>query len=278
MKIFWIGIVSGVLFLSQLGFIPTDALELTSKKVCELGKPQCVVLVIKKMEQRYKPLARQCDHDALFALAYLRVTEAFLQTLDQINYDNPSSVIKEDALFAEYYFRAYDAYHLSKNNIPPAWQIAFEAAQQRSVSGSGNLFLGFNAHIQRDLPFVLYELYLQGHPVSYEDHTRVNQFLQQVNVLSEIAQKFDPTVDDEDLPGNADDLERFQLIAQWRETAYRNFEQLRDATTDAQRSQVAAAIEANAAATAQILQQTFSYPPGSDSSQRDAYCQAQPQR
>lgn len=275
MKNFWIVIASGVLFFNQLGSIPTNALELTSKKVCELGKPQCVVLVIKKMENRYKPLARQCDHNALFALTYLRVTEAFLQTLDQINYDNPSSVIKEDALFAEYYFRAYDAYHLSKSNIPPAWQIAFETAQQRSVSGSGDLLLGFNAHIQRDLPFVLYELYLQGHPISYEDHTRVNQFLQEVNVLGEVAQKFDPTVDDEDLPGNADDLERFQLIAQWREKAYRNFEQLRDATTDAQRAQVAAQIEADAAATAQTLQQTFSYPSGWDSSQRDAYCQAQ---
>lgn len=275
MKNFWVGITSTVLFFSQLGFMPTNATELTSKKVCEVGKIRCVFFVIKNMERRYERLARQCDHDALFALAYLRTTETFLQTLDEINYDNPSSVIKEDALFAEYYFRPYDAYHSGKGNIPQAWQIAFDAAQQRSVSGSGNLFLGFNAHIQRDLPFVLYELYLQGHPVSYEDHNRVNQFLQQVDVLEEVAQKFDPTVDDVDVPGDADDLERFQLIAQWRERAYRNFEQLRDASTDAQRAQVAAQIETNAAITAQALRQTFSYLPGSNSFQRDAYCQAQ---
>lgn len=153
--------------------------------------------------------------------------------------------------------------------------MAFNAAQSRSVSGSGNLILGFNAHIQRDLPFVLYELYLQGRLVSYEDHNRINEFLQNVNFLKELAQKFEPTIDDEDVPGKEDDLQRFQLIAQWRELAYRNFERLRDADTDAARAQVAAEIEAYAAQSAELLRQAFSYPPGTDSSERDAYCKAQ---
>lgn len=68
--------------------------------------------VIKKMERRYKPLAKRYDHDALFALSYLRTTETFLQTLNEIGYDDQAAVIREDALFARYYFRAYDAYHL----------------------------------------------------------------------------------------------------------------------------------------------------------------------
>lgn len=245
--------------------------QLTNTKACEVGKPKCVELVIKEMEQRYKPLAKQCDHDALFALAYLRTTETFRETIDEINYDNPATVIREDALFAEYYFRAYDAYHTGKGYVPPAWQIAFDAAQHRSVSGAGNLILGFNAHIQRDLPFVLYELYLQGHPVNYEDHIRVNKFLQQVNILSEIARKFDPTVDGQ----GTDDSQQFQLITQWREGAYRNFERLRDANTYTQRIQIAAEIEAHTAATAFVLRRAFSYPPGTNSSERDAYCQAQ---
>lgn len=248
--------------------------EPTSKQACRVGKPKCVEFVIKEMEHRYKPLAKQCDHDALFALTYLRTTEKFLDTFDEVRYNNPAAVIREDALFAEYYFRAYDAYHTGRGNLPPAWQVAFDAAQNRSVSSSGNLILGFNAHIQRDLPFVLYELYLQGHPVSYEDHTRVNEFLQNVNVLKELAQKFDPTIDDEDVPGEADDQQRFQLIAQWRELAYRNFERLRDAPTEAARAQVAAEIEAYSATTAAVLRQAFSYPTGTNSSARDTYCQA----
>lgn len=97
-------------------------------------------------------------------------------------------------------------------------------SKSRSVSSAGNLVLGFNAHIQRDLPFVLYELYTQGHPISYADHNRVNQFLREVNVAKELAQ-FDPTLDD----ANQNTQQQFQLIAQWREGAYRNFERLRDA-------------------------------------------------
>ena len=270
LKYFFLG--STVLFLLPQLALAGDY-NLTSRKACQQGKPKCVELVIKTMQRRYQPLAKQCDHDALFALSYLRSTETFFQTLDEIGYDNPASVIREDALFADYYFQAYDAYHSGKGYVPPAWQIAFDAAQNRSVSSSGNLLLGFNAHIQRDLVFVLYQLYLQGHPISYQDHTRVNEFLQKVNPLEELAENFDPTLDDEDVPGDTDDLQRFQLIAQWREGAYRNFERLRDANTDAQRETIAAEIETNAL-TAQTLLQTFSYPPGTDSSERDTYCQA----
>ena len=213
---------SVVLSLTLPGVSLASGRELSSKKVCEVGKPRCVELVINEMERRYKPLEKRCDHNALFALGYLRTTEIFLETLDDIDYGDLASVIREDALFAEYYFRAYDAYHLGSNNVPPAWKQAFDAAQTRSVTSSGDLVLGFNAHIQRDLPFVLYELYKQGHPVSYEDHTRVNEFLQTINFLGELAQKFDPIIDDDDVPGEADDIQRFQLIASWRELAYRN--------------------------------------------------------
>jgi len=114
--------------------------------------------------------------------------------------------------------------------------------------------------------------------VSYEDHTRVNEFLQNVSVLKELVQKFDPTIDDDDLPGEADDQQRFQLIAQWRELAYRNFERLRDAPTKAERIKVAVGIEAYSAITAAVLRQAFSYPPGTSSLARDTYCQANASR
>ncbi len=269
---------SAVLLLTLPSFALASVPEPTAKKACKLGQPKCVEFVIKEMEHRYQPLAKQCDHDALFALNYLRTTEVFLQTLGEVSYADPAAVIREDALFANYYFRAYDTYHSNIGKVPPAWQVAFDATQRRSVSGAGNLALGINAHIQRDLPFVLYELYLQGRPVSYEDHTRVNEFLRQVDVLGELAQRFDPTIDDQDVPGEEDDQQRLEPIFQWREGAYRNFERLRDASTDAERVQVAAEIEANSAAAAQALLQAFSYPPGTDSSERDAYCKAQRER
>ncbi len=244
-----------------------------NQPACQEGFPECLKLVIEAMDQRYQALADLCDHNALFSLAYLRTTEKFQETLDTIGYGDRTSVVREDALFADYYFQAYDGYKANQSNVPPAWQIALDAAKNGTVSGAGDLFLGFNAHIQRDLPFVLYELDLQGHPVSYEDHTIVNEFLQQVSFLDEAAQKFDPTIKDLDLPGDEDDQQRFQQIVQWRELAFQNYQRLRNASSDAERAQVAAEIEGYSAATATGIQQLFSYPPGIDSSARDAYCQ-----
>lgn len=260
-----------------LGLLPKVALEssqiLISQPACQQGAPECLALVIEAMAQRYQELADLCDHNALFSLAYLRTTEKFQDTLNTIGYSDRASIVREDALFADYYFQAYEAYKSNQGNVPPAWQIAFDAAKNGTVSGAGDLFLGFNAHIQRDLPFVLYELDLQGHPVSHEDHTLVNQFLQQVSFLDEAAQRFDPTIKDLDLPGDQDDQQRFQQIVQWRELAFQNYQKLRNASSDEERAQVAAEIEGYSAATATGIQQLFSYPPGTDSSARDAYCQ-----
>lgn len=109
---------------STLAISPT----LTSKKVCELGQPRCVDVVIRQMQRRYRPLARQCNHNALFALTYLRTTEVFEETLDEVDYNDPAAVIREDALFAEYYFRAYDAYHSGDS-----WQEWADEAQRRGL-------------------------------------------------------------------------------------------------------------------------------------------------
>jgi len=93
-----------------------------------------------------------------------------------------------------------------------------------------------------------------------------------VNVLEELAQ-FDPTIDDEDVPGEEDDQQRFQLIAQWRELAYRNFERLRDADTDAARAQVTAEIEGTLRRLRRLCDRRSVTSPA-PSSFRDAYCKA----
>ena len=43
--------------------------------MCADGDPQCIDDVIAEMEDRLTPLAACCDHDAIFSLAYLRVTQ-----------------------------------------------------------------------------------------------------------------------------------------------------------------------------------------------------------
>jgi hypothetical protein len=242
-----------------------DEAGLSETRACRAGAIECVARVIGAMTRRFEELARRCDHDAIFALVYLRTTEAYRDTAETIGYDDPASVTREDALFADYYFRAFDAYHHGHGNVPPAWQIAFDSAAARSLSAQGNAFLGVSAHIQRDLPFVLYQLYTEGHAVSHADHTLVNEFLAQVDVAPEIIERFDPTY-----PPGSD----ISLIAQWRETAFQNFERLRDATP-VERVVIAAEIEYSAALFAQNVAAGTAYPPGSSSAERDAYCRAQ---
>jgi hypothetical protein len=239
--------------------------DVSGTRVCREGALECVTRVVREMTQRFDVLARRCDHDAIFALVYLRTTEAYRDTAESIGYADVASVTREDALFADYYFRAFDAYHGGHGSVPPAWQIAFDSASARALSAQGNAFLGVSAHIQRDLPFVLYELATEGHPVSYEDHTLVNEFLAQVDVAPEIIARFDPTY-----PPGSD----ISLIAAWRETAFRNFERLRDATP-VERVVIAAEIEYSAALFAQNIVASTAYPPGANSNERDAYCQAQ---
>ena len=245
---------------------------------CAAGRVQCVDAVIREMRRRFDPLAAACDHDAIFSVTYLRTTEEYRRTIeDPAFFEDTRFVNHEDAVFARYYFEAYDAWHAQRGAaVPKAWAIAFRAADERAVSAAGNVALGISAHVQRDLPFVLAAIGLVKPDGSSRktDHDRVNEFLNRVadDLYPEIARRFDPTIDDSELPGTADNFAAFQLIPTWREVAWRNAERLVSAPSSAARSQVAAEIEAYAASQAQALRTAYAYGPLGSSAARDAYC------
>jgi hypothetical protein len=233
---------------------------------------------IRQMTQRLDPLASSCDHNAIFALTYLRVTQAYRQTIAEPFFDDTSFVNYEDTVFAHYYFAAYDARAAGQiKDVPPAWRIAFNAASRHAVSALGDLFLGINAHVQRDLPFVLYSIGLTAPDGTSRkpDHDRVDQILNRVTdpVIAEIARRFDPTIESTNLPTMFDDATVFQVIAGWRERAWRNAELLAAAPTPAARALVAAQIENDAATEARMIVASTAYPPLiGGSAARDAYC------
>jgi Family of unknown function (DUF5995) len=252
----------------------------SSDNDCAAGRTPCVDAVIREMRRRFDPLAETCDHDAIFSLTYLRTTEEYRRTIeDPAFFEDTRFVNHEDAVFARYYFDAYDYWHAGRGAaVPEAWAIAFRAADQRAVSAAGNIALGINAHVQRDLPFVLASIGMVKPDGSSRkpDHDRVNEFLNRVadELYPEIARRFDPAVDDGELPGTADNFAAFQIIPSWREIAWRNAERLVAAPTDAARAQVAAEIEAYAASQAQTLRAAYAYGPLGSSAARDAYCAA----
>jgi hypothetical protein len=250
----------------------------SSENDCTAGRTRCVDAVIREMKRRFDPLAASCDHDSIFALAYLRTTEEYRRTInDPTFFDDTAFVNHEDVVFARYYFDAFDAWHARRDEaVAPAWAIAFRAAADHAVTASGNLTLGINAHVQRDLPFALAAIGLVKPDGSSRkpDHDRVNQILNRVtdDLYAEIARRFDPTIDDANLPGSADDFGVFQILPTWREIAWRNAERLASADSLAERAQVAAGIETYAASQAEAIRQATAYGPLRNSAARDAYC------
>lgn len=251
----------------------------SSENLCKKGHPQCVSSVIHEMDKRFAKLAKVCDHDALFALVYLRTTEEYQRaSLEPGFFSDPAFLNHEDAVFAAYYFDAWDAWHGGfKSAVPAAWSIAFDAAGKKQVKGLGNIFLGMNAHIQRDLPFVLDAIGLVKPDGSSRkpDHDKVNEFLNRVadEALPEAARRFDPSIQSTSAPGVLlDDFLSFQVVAAWRELAWRHAELLAEAPTPAARALVAAEIETYAASQATLLRLAFGYGLLGGSTSRDAWC------
>jgi hypothetical protein len=252
----------------------------SSENDCTAGRTRCVDAVIREMHRRFDPLARSCDHDSIFALAYVRTTEEYRRSIeDPTFFEDTAFVNHEDAVFARYYFDAYDAWHGQRRAaVPPAWAKAFDAADDRAVTATGNLLLGISAHIQRDLPFVLAGIGLvkPDGTSRKRDHDRVNVFLNRIidDIYAEIARRFDPTIDDLNLPTTIDEAALLQIIVGWRELAWRNAERLVSARSDWARASVAASIESLAATEADLLRLTFGYGLLGSSASRDAFCMA----
>jgi hypothetical protein len=227
--------------------------------VCPGGDPSCPERVILEMYERWRPLSQACDHRAVFALTYLRTTEEFLRTVsgEPTFFDDPPWVNHEDAVFAQFYFNAEDAYRAGQP-VPEAWRIAFESARSPNLTAAGDLLLGMNAHINRDLAYTLAAVGLVAPNGASRktDHDRVNFFLDRIAdpLQRELADRYDPfftTTDAE--PSPFDELAVLQTVRLFREGAWRGAEQLVNAVSDEQRDQAEAGIEAYSASTAESI-------------------------
>jgi len=272
-------------------FIPWTALlpgvsgpyEPSSADDCKAGRIRCVDHLIREMTRRYEPLRQSCDHDAMFALTYLRTTEEYRRSVaDGTFFEDTAFVNHQDIVFARYYFEAYDAWHRGDvAATPPAWAAAFDAANRQLVSGMGNLLLGMSAHVNRDLPFALEEIgiFKPDGTTRKADHDKVDEFLNRVMepLLAEAAATLDPTVDDGQIAWTTlDETLLLQMLVGWREQAWRNAERLVLAPTPEARALVAADIEAAAVAEASSIIAGTAYGPLDGllgrRAARNAYC------
>jgi hypothetical protein len=251
----------------------------TAATPCPDGTTRCVTKTIKDMQARYDVLAPACDHSVIFSLSYLLTTQQYkIVTKDPTFFRDTPWVNREDWNFAKLYLNAMDAYrpHRTTAGVPQAWQIALDAAYDQSVTGSGDLLLGINAHVNRDLPFALYQMGLVAPDGTTRkpDHDKVNVMLRQVlpKVLDLESKRFDPTIPGDVVMGTDMDMDGLMsLLVAWRESAWDNAVLLATAPNDAIRNTVAATIESQAATEATSLR-TATLATAAQRNARNAYC------
>ncbi|CAN5165776.1 hypothetical protein BH09PAT3_BH09PAT3_1730 [soil metagenome] len=93
-----------------------------------------------------------------FNKTYLIITRNVLGAVRQGKFKDTEFLHDFDTIFASYYIDALKNY-VSDNKlvVPPAWSIAFKAAERGKVSPFKIMVLGVNAHINNDIPQVLLE-------------------------------------------------------------------------------------------------------------------------
>jgi hypothetical protein len=262
---------------AKLPGFPSNAPE-SPRANCAGGADQCVQRTIGEMWRRFHTVVPTCDHNSIFSLTYLRVTEDVRTAMGFGFWPDDNWINRQDALFARSYFLAYDNFRAGRLDlVPESWRIAFGAGANQEVQGIGNLLLSMNAHVNRDFPFIIYRTgidYPDGR-TRKPDHDAYNARLRELYkpMLAELAQRFDPSIDDYDVPGVvADDDTFYSLLTEWRESAWDYAVMLDQAKGDAERRAVAEEIENNANNWANLIYAGAQYLPGMSPDERNAVC------
>jgi len=222
---------------------------------CHRGEPACLEAVLGEMEARLA--ARPCAHTAPFAFTYLEMTRGVAAEAD--TFDDPGVISLIDARFAQQYFDAFDNWQAGRvDEVPAAWQMAFATAERKESSAALDLILGMNAHISRDLAYIVAGLVEAAPDLDAEpaDYLRVNDVIAGVKspMLALAAERFDPNLFllDTELPveGAPDPVE---LITDWRSFSFDLGLRLATAESDDARDAVIAEIERTSAAAAAVL-------------------------
>jgi hypothetical protein len=253
-------------------------------ETCKDGSPACLDHTLRELRRRIAAHDATCRDNALFPRNYRVVTEFYQRLAGTGFFQDDTYVAREDAIFAELFFAAEDAWARGEHDkVPEAWRIAFDAADEKEVQGAGNLLLGINAHVQRDQPYMIAGLGLVDREGRSRkpDHDKFNELLNTAydDVIAEAVEWDDPELAKYDAPGTqADNFTLFQIIASWREGVWRNAERLVRAQSDQERQLVAESIERNAAEWANWIRREFQYGGPFNRESREALCAKRAER
>ena len=228
------------------------------------------------MTSRFDGLASSCDHSSIFSLTYLRVTSSARHDRGPFFDDTPFVNERGHAVRA-LLLRRLRLVGGGTDRASPAG-LAGRIRRGEVACGLGNgrpPARDQRARAARPAPRALPVGLLAPTGVRKADHDRVDIILNRVadDITAEIARRFDPTVDDSNLPTSIDDA---ASSSRWRhgEKAWRSAALPAAAPTPEARGLLAvAAVEQDAAAEAQAIVAAQRYPPliGGGAA-RDAFC------
>ncbi|MBC2874390.1 MULTISPECIES: DUF5995 family protein [Streptomyces] len=211
-----------------------------------------------------------CDHRAPFAAVYTRLEESLGAAVRAGAFEEPAWA--GGSLNTGFVNRYLAAYHADRAGrpVPAAWRAAFDAARAGDLNGGQDVLLAANAHIQRDMPYVLAAL---GPSDAREpDYERVQAVLDRAYqpAVEDVARRYDPLLALGDARWNP--VARptaHELFHLWRATAWEHARRLAAAGSPAARRRAEDAIESNATRWAVLL--GVPGVPGYRAG-RDAYC------
>lgn len=260
------------------------------RTICPEGSISCFYDLEHILVKRTQALA--CSHEAIAADAYLTITQRLITASNTPGFfQRPDRLNHEARQYAQEYIDQADTWRAGdRASVSPSWNIAMQAMEEESVTGTGDLLLWLNAHIRRDNPIRAVEqtegvLRVEGDMPAASgryDHDQVSEALQDSlePMLAHNAAVYDPTVDDGAvLFGRVMDAEGLYLtISEWREEAWRHGEELRHARAQGGVDGVLyqaklAQIEEAARVTAEAIKAATLTTPEQNAA-RNAYCAA----
>jgi hypothetical protein len=242
---------------------------------CEHASIACIDGLERRLRTLWRPLDAACDHRAMFALSYLRITEGLrrLVAAGRVRYPTWLEYVITD--FSNHYLQYFHDYEAGRP-IPHSWQLTYDAAMHGDTSAPQDVLLASSAHTQHDLPFIYAAMGTRtpGGASRKPDHDAVNVINDSVfrGLEDYGAAHYDPQFATFELaPLELDRLGTLQVVQLWRETAWRNGLRLLNARSRAEYDSVVASIDATADTWAQLI---LAPTQSGYRATRDAYCAA----
>ena len=115
------------------------------------------------------------DGISCFNKLYLEVTKSVLAAVGQTTFADPGFLTRLDVAFANLFFAALSAFEAGSPDTPHAWSPLFEARASSVIAPIQFALAGMNAHINRDLPVALVDIFAAAGGAPSEESAAVRR-------------------------------------------------------------------------------------------------------